>query len=156
MSESSDFHEYAKRMFDTLDKEEARTLTGRIPSRPPLPYNFPPTNLREAMAALENAPEIERVLHRTVDFSKIEARTVAYIVGVRGGKTMIVDQLTPEQFYRGHEGDLFIIDEYQDIVPEPLVEGRHEPVKQNGRSASYLQFDKTKQHKLKKPAKRRR
>lgn len=53
---------------------------------------------------------------------------------------------------RGRKADFAIIDEYAMMEIEP----KDKPIKQNGRSASYLQHDRTKQHKLKKPVKRRR
>lgn len=177
MTETFDVHEYAKAMFDRLDIDSERTLTGRFPSRPPLPYNFPPTNVREAMAVLEDAPETQRGLYMAMDFGPLESRTVAYIVGTRGGKMHIIEQLSMDQMYNGRKVDLSIIDDYAGdtltredmqrlwdrlperdlrvelfdeqirLMPEPAAPIEEKLVKQNGRSAAYLKHDKTKKHK---------
>lgn len=138
--------------------EKGGTLTGRVKTHLPESQRLKsilPTNVRDPKGVGEDVLE---GLHMSLDFSEIESRTVAYIVSVRGGKITILEQLTPEQFYRGYSADLMIIDEYAEMIkmPEPSVELKDKPVKQNGRSASYLQHDRTKQHKLKKPVKRRR
>lgn len=96
------------------------------------------TYLREPMAALENSPEIPVLAG--ADYAALEARTVAILVGHRGGK-MFMKEILEKDFYQGLKPELVIIDE---MVPEVSPEER--PVKQNGRDASYLDLDPTKRH----------
>lgn len=68
----------------------------------------PPTYLREPMAALENSPEIPLLVG--ADFSELEARTVAILVGHRGGK-LHMKEILEGDFYQGLKPNLVIIDE---------------------------------------------
>lgn len=142
------------------------TPTGRIKSESLIDFmerwmGPTPTYLRDSMAALENSPEIPIITG--IDYGALEARTVAILVGHRGGK-MFMKEILEGDFYQGLKPDLVIIDEIsqinedffsrefhrgksqamRDMVPEVSREGK--PVKQNGRDASYLDLDPTKRH----------
>lgn len=105
-----------------------------------------PTYVREAIAALENTPAIVGV-----DYGKLEQRVMALVMGM-GASVIHITADTPLQ---GLKADLIILDEFFSEIPEEGINDG-EPVKQNGRSAAYLAFDKTKRHKMMKPTKRRR
>ena len=68
----------------------------------------PPTYLREPMAALENSPEIP--LSVKANFSELEARTIARLVGHKDGE-MTIHKILEGDFYQGLKPNLDIIDE---------------------------------------------
>lgn len=157
------------------------TPTGRLKSNDLLEFmkrwqgSSTPTYLREAMAALENSPEIP--ILTGVDFSSIESRTIAVLCSMRDG-TMHYEPLTLDGKIRGREATMCIIDDIAEIKPsdglnihermfdlfhglpdyteyklvkdwsEPIPEPRlmDKPLKQNGKDASYLDLDPTKKH----------
>lgn len=151
------------------------TPTGRIKSDSLIDFmerwmGPTPTYLRDSMAALENSPKIP--ILTGIDYSHLEARTVAILVGHRGGKTYMKEILEGD-FYQGLKADLCIIDEISLIdektfgrdlseshefqeriyhrladMPEPssYKDIPDRKTKQNGRDASYLDLDPTKRH----------
>lgn len=149
------------------------TPTGRIKSDSLIDFmdrwmGPTPTYLRDSMAALENSPEIP--ILTGIDYSHLEARTVAILVGHRGGKLWMKEILEGD-FFQGLKADLMVIDEislidektfgrdlsevhgiqervYRFLDEPPVPEPRmiEKPVKQNGRDASYLDLDPTKKH----------
>lgn len=141
-----------------MSEQPEGTLTGRIKAESIHDFmerwmgNPTPTYLRKPIASLENIPEIPIL---GVDFSEVEARTVAMLVGHRDGQ-LFVEKILEGDFLRGQKADLIIIDEIVPMIsqelfevldmPEPAETGYHKPVKQNGRDASYLALDPTKQH----------
>lgn len=135
-----------------------------------------PTYLREAMAALDNSPEIPII---GMDFSHLESRTVAILCHMKDG-TMYYEPVGLDDPIRGRKATLCIIDEITEVVPadghdihdrmfdlfhglpdrgteyrlvkdwsEPIPIERcydEKPTKQNGKDASYLALDPTKNH----------
>lgn len=87
----------------------------------------------------------------------IHGQSVAF-VGVDTGSEdhMVLQEMKYEfsETYHGRKATLSIIDDWYDessLVPEKAVQPKYrgaanQPMKQNGRSASYLGHDKTKSH----------
>jgi hypothetical protein len=105
-----------------------------------------PTYVRETQASSVDAPVIIGV-----DYGKLEQTVMALVMGM--GVSVI--HITADTPLQGLKADLIILDEFFSKMPEEGISDG-EPVKQNGRSAAYLSFDKTKRHKMMKPTKRRR
>jgi hypothetical protein len=137
-------------------------------------YSRPPTYLREAIAALENYPEIPII---GTDFSIIESHAIAILCSMRDG-TIHYKPINLDDPISGREATMAIIDDITRVEPsdgrdiyermfdllynlpaqteyklvkdssEPIPEPRivDKPIKQNGKDASYLDFDPTKKH----------
>lgn len=105
-----------------------------------------PRYVRDTMEDLENPLENSEGLHLGMDFATIESRAVAALVSYDNEGHMAIKYLYPEDMYlSGMSVDLIVIDEFSLIEPMEM-ERLNKPVKQNGRDASYLNLDPTKNH----------
>ncbi len=105
-----------------------------------------PRYVREAMEDLENPLEKLEGLHLGMDFATIKNRAVAALVNYGNKGHMVIKHLYPEDMHlSGMSVDLMVIDEFGLIEPMEM-ERLDKPVKQNGRDASYLSLDPTKNH----------
>lgn len=119
---------------------------------------LPPTYMREAIAALDKPLEIKGLhfdpaVYLSTDYAALEQRVMA-IAASHGMAVIIIDSMRKasarEPHYNGIKADFIVIDEFYDMPEPEQLELQDKPLKQNGRSASYLQHDRTKQHKRRK------
>jgi hypothetical protein len=90
-------------------------------------------------------PKKQKLSWIDVDFSPIESRTIGAIISRNNDGGIHIKYIDAEEFYFGKTVDFAIIDEFAEFKPIEKMFFK-KPVKQNGRDASYLNFDPTKQH----------
>jgi hypothetical protein len=90
-------------------------------------------------------PKKQKLPWIDTDFSPIENRIIGALISRNSDGSIHIKYIDAEEFYLGKTVDFAIIDELAEFEPiEKIL--FEKPVKQNGKDASYLNFDPTKQH----------